>query len=73
MNRRHFIAAATAAPAFAQTMYAPKGQPAVYTGPHRAHTKLSELKAKEHSGLALSAPETRQMKQLELFADDVEA
>ena len=49
MNRRHFIAAASAAPGFAQTMYAPKGQPAVYTGPHKAHTKLSELKAK-HKG-----------------------
>lgn len=33
----------------AQEMYAPKGQPAVYTAPHKPHTKLSELKAK-HAG-----------------------
>lgn len=49
MDRRHFLSAATAAPCFTQTLYAPKGKPAVYTGPHRPHTKLSELKAK-HKG-----------------------
>ncbi|MBL8237908.1 MAG: cupin domain-containing protein [Bryobacterales bacterium] len=49
MNRRRFLAATAAAPAFAQTMYAPKGQAAVYTGPHKPHTKLSDLKAR-HKG-----------------------
>ena len=33
----------------AQVFYAPKGKPAVYTGPHKAHTKLADLKAK-HAG-----------------------
>jgi len=49
MDRRYFLNALTAAPALAQTLYAPKGQPAIYTGPHRPHTKLSELKAR-HKG-----------------------
>ncbi len=33
-------------PALAQTLYAPKGKPAVYTPPHKPHTKLADLKAK---------------------------
>jgi mannose-6-phosphate isomerase-like protein (cupin superfamily) len=33
----------------AQEMWAPKGEPAVYTPPHKPHTKLPELK-KKHSG-----------------------
>jgi quercetin dioxygenase-like cupin family protein len=48
MDRRLFLAAA-ASPAFTQTFYAPKGQAAVYTGPHKPHTKLADLKAK-HKG-----------------------
>lgn len=32
-----------------QVVYAPKGQPAHYTAPHKPHTKLAELKAK-HKG-----------------------
>jgi mannose-6-phosphate isomerase-like protein (cupin superfamily) len=42
-------AVALAAPSAAQTVYAPKGQPGVYTPPHRPHTKLADLKAK-HAG-----------------------
>ncbi len=34
---------------FGQVMYAPKGEPAVYTAPHKPHTKLPEVKA-AHSG-----------------------
>lgn len=49
MQRRQFLATAAVAPAAAQTLYAPKGQPAVYTPPHRPHWKLAELKAK-HKG-----------------------
>ena len=49
MDRRHFLAAASAACAFAQTVYAPKGAPAIYTGPHKPHVKLADLKAK-HKG-----------------------
>src|SRR5260221_1800853 len=49
MRRRHFLTAVTAAPAFAQTLYAPKGQAAIYTGPHKPHTKLTGLKAR-HKG-----------------------
>jgi mannose-6-phosphate isomerase-like protein (cupin superfamily) len=29
-----------------QTLWAPKGQPAVYKGPHKPHTKLKDLKAR---------------------------
>jgi mannose-6-phosphate isomerase-like protein (cupin superfamily) len=35
----------------AQDILAPKGQPAVYTAPHKPHTKLAEVKAK-HAGEA---------------------
>ncbi|MBI4905831.1 MAG: cupin domain-containing protein [Acidobacteria bacterium] len=49
MDRRRFLTTMCAAPALAQTVYAPKGPPAVYSGPHKPHTKLSELKAK-HKG-----------------------
>lgn len=49
MDRRHFLSALAAVPSFGQTLYAPKAQPAVYTGPHKAHTKLADLKAK-HKG-----------------------
>jgi mannose-6-phosphate isomerase-like protein (cupin superfamily) len=34
-----------------QTLWAPKGAPAVYKGPHKPHTKLKEVKAK-HAGQA---------------------
>ena len=34
-----------------QTLWAPKGQPAVYKGPHKPHTKIKEVKAK-HAGHA---------------------
>lgn len=40
---------AAALPLAAQIFYAPKGKPAVYSGPHKPHTKLTELKAK-HKG-----------------------
>ena len=46
MERRLFLSTLTAGASMAQTMYAPKGQPAVYTGPHKPHTKLTDLKAK---------------------------
>lgn len=49
MDRRRFLSTLAATPALAQTVYAPKGEPAVYTGPHKPHTKLSDLKAK-HKG-----------------------
>lgn len=49
MDRRHFLATAATASGFAQTLYAPKGQPAIYTGVHKPHTKLSELKLR-HKG-----------------------
>ena len=41
--------ACLAAPATSQVFYAPKGKPAQYTGPHRAHARLADLKAK-HKG-----------------------
>jgi mannose-6-phosphate isomerase-like protein (cupin superfamily) len=44
------LLAAIAAPsAFSQTLWAPKGEPAAYTPPHRPHTKLADLKA-QHTG-----------------------
>ncbi|MFN7921958.1 MAG: cupin domain-containing protein [Bryobacteraceae bacterium] len=43
------LAALTAAIAVSQTLWAPKGQPAVYTAPHKPHTKLKDLLAK-HAG-----------------------
>lgn len=55
ISRRHFLsvaAASVAAPGAAQTpdlFWAPKGKPAVYTPPHKPHTKLADLKAK-HRG-----------------------
>lgn len=36
----------TGAALFGQTLWAPKGQPAVYKGPHKPHVKLKDLKAK---------------------------
>ena len=44
-----YLAALGTALVSAQIVYAPKGQPAVYTAPHKPHTKLSDLKAK-HKG-----------------------
>jgi len=49
MNRRSLLAGLGAGVVSAQTLYAPKGKAAVYTGPHKPHTRLSELKAK-HKG-----------------------
>jgi len=43
------LCGAAAAVLTAQVFYAPKGKPAVYTAPHKPHTKLSEVKAK-HKG-----------------------
>jgi mannose-6-phosphate isomerase-like protein (cupin superfamily) len=45
------VMAAFVSQAGAQDLIAPKGAPAQYTGPHRPHTKWSELKAK-HEGQA---------------------
>lgn len=45
------VGAAAAAWLSGQTLWAPKGQPAVYTAPHKAHTKLKEVRAK-HAGKA---------------------
>jgi mannose-6-phosphate isomerase-like protein (cupin superfamily) len=44
-----YLAACGAALVSAQIVYAPKGQPAQYTAPHKPHTKLADLKAK-HKG-----------------------
>jgi len=52
MNVRLPLAAATictGAALLGQTVWAPKGAPAVYKGPHKPHTKISEVKAK-HAG-----------------------
>ena len=55
MNVRLPLCAATIFSAGAmllgQTLWAPKGQPAVYKGPHKPHTKIKEVKAK-HAGQA---------------------
>jgi mannose-6-phosphate isomerase-like protein (cupin superfamily) len=50
MNRRNFLPILGAPLAVhAQTIYAPKGKPAVYTPPHKPHTKLADVKA-AHKG-----------------------
>jgi mannose-6-phosphate isomerase-like protein (cupin superfamily) len=41
----------TGAMLLGQTVWAPKGQPAVYKAPHKPHTKIKEVKAK-HAGHA---------------------
>ncbi len=43
------VLTALASAAFAQTVYAPKGKPGVYTPPHKPHTKIAEVK-KKHAG-----------------------
>ncbi len=50
MNFRFIATVGTVSLAFgvalwSQTFYAPKGKPALYSGPHKPHTKLSEVKA----------------------------
>lgn len=50
MLRRCFLPSLAATPlAISQTLYAPKGAPAVYTAPHKPITRLADLKAK-HKG-----------------------
>jgi mannose-6-phosphate isomerase-like protein (cupin superfamily) len=49
MRRWLALAAAGCAALTAQTLWAPKGEPAVYKGPHKPHTKLAEARAK-HQG-----------------------
>ncbi|MEZ5404408.1 MAG: cupin domain-containing protein [Bryobacteraceae bacterium] len=49
MEKLWVLGGLVAASAFGQTLWAPKGQPAVYKAPHKAHTKLKEAKA-AHGG-----------------------
>ncbi|MEZ5355360.1 MAG: cupin domain-containing protein [Bryobacteraceae bacterium] len=49
MRKLLAVGGLVAALAVGQTVWAPKGQPAVYKGPHKPHTKLKEVKAK-HAG-----------------------
>jgi len=49
MKRFLFACLLSAPPVLPQAMWAPKGQPAQYTPPHKPHTKISDLMAK-HAG-----------------------